>query len=73
MQEANDKIIEQEVAFKYLGVKVTSDGKLEREVKQEANNASHISGYQNGIIWNNMFNPTRNLQTTWKGKYQSGI
>lgn len=48
-------IIEQVMSFNYLGVEVTSDRQLTKEVVNAANKARRISGALNNIIWRNKY------------------
>ena len=51
------KGIEQIINFKYLGVTITSNRDLEKEVKAQTLKASLISGYLRDIIWRNQYMP----------------
>jgi hypothetical protein len=53
--EVQGKITEQVMSFKYLGVKITSNGVLQLEVKHQAYTGTRVSGCLNGIIWQNIY------------------
>lgn len=39
----------------YLGIKISSDGKVEKEVKHQVNKANKIAGCPNDTIFRNKF------------------
>jgi hypothetical protein len=55
--------------IKYLGMKVTSDGALQSEVKHQAYKATKLSGCVNDTIWHNKYL----RQETKMGIYKSVI
>jgi len=61
-----DKIIEQVMSFKYLGIETTSTRSLFNEVRSQANNASRISGYLRDTIWNNKYMSTNSKVRIYK-------
>lgn len=50
---ANDKIIDQVMRFKYLGVETSSDRNLIDEIRTQTNKSSQISGFLKDVIWRN--------------------
>lgn len=49
----DNNIVDQIMAFEYLGCKITSTGFLEDEVRKQTNKAAAISGHLNYPIWKN--------------------
>ncbi|KAJ4427041.1 hypothetical protein ANN_26840 [Periplaneta americana] len=43
------------MSFNYLGAKITSDGCLKEEVRDQVNKAAAVSGYLNSYIWKNKY------------------
>lgn len=53
--EINRKIIEQTTTFNYLGVTVTSDRIIHKEVQNQVKKAATVSGALRNIIWKNKY------------------
>ena len=51
-------MVEQGMAFKYLGCHVTSDSNLHNEVKDQTIRGARISGRLKDIVWRNKFMST---------------
>lgn len=53
--EIENKIIEQLMDFKYLGINLSSYGDLVSEVKEQVTKASRVAGCLNDTIWRNRY------------------
>jgi hypothetical protein len=51
----DDKIIDQVLKIKYLGIDITSQGLLQDEVKDQINKTNRISERLNDTVWNNKY------------------
>lgn len=64
--EMEGKIIEQVMAFNYLGVEITSNRNLKEEVTRQANKAIRVSGCLREVIWRNKFMTTESKMRVYK-------
>ena len=57
--EFKNRVVEQVMAFKYLGCHVTSDRNLYNEVKDQTIRGARMSGCLKDIVWRNKFMSTK--------------
>ncbi|XP_045479803.1 uncharacterized protein LOC123684554 [Harmonia axyridis] len=62
----NDRIIEQVMNIKYLGVEITSDGNNNKEARQQVMKGARISGYLRDVTWKNKYLRTESKVKIYK-------
>ncbi|XP_045463812.1 uncharacterized protein LOC123673370 [Harmonia axyridis] len=62
----DDKIIQQEMKFKYLGIELSGYGDIELEVRQQTNKALRVAGCLNDTIWKNKYLHTETKARIYK-------
>lgn len=62
----DDKIIQQEMKFKYLGIELSGYGDIELEVRQQTNKALKVAGCLNDTIWKNKYLHTETKARIYK-------